>query len=323
MAARGRALDGSHPIAARHPAGPRRHHTSGDHLSWLKPSSSAPFACRPASSWARSRTSLRPRSARWSCARPSRAPASTRRASTSASWATSSSGGEGQAPARQAALKGGLSDHVGGAHHQQGVRLGPQGGDAGAPGHPHGRHRDCRGRRHGVDEQLPVPHPARARGPAHGPRTGRRHDDSRRAVVPVRELAHGQRRRDGCRGLQGVPRGAGCLLGRQPRKAAAAQASGAFKDEILPVSIPQKKGDAARLRQGRVGARRHHRRDAARAQAGVQEGRHGDGRQRAAGERRRRGAGRDERRARARRSASSRWRASSRRPRAAWRRRCC
>ena len=153
------------------------------------------------------------------------------------------SGGEGQAPARQAALKGGLSDHVARAHHQQGVRLGPQGGDAGAAGHPHRRHRDCGGRRHGVDEQRPVLPPARPRGPAHGPRTGRRLDDSRWAVVPVRELAHGERRRDGRRGLQGVPRRAGRLLRREPPKAAAAQASGAFKDEILPVSIPQKKGD--------------------------------------------------------------------------------
>ncbi len=49
-------------------------------------------------------------------------------------------------------------------------------------------------------------------------------DDSRRPVVPVRELAHGQRRRDRRRRLQGVPRRAGSVLRREPQKAAAAQA---------------------------------------------------------------------------------------------------
>ena len=87
------------------------------------------------------------------------------------------------------------------------------------------------------------------------------------------------------------------------QKAAAAQAAGAFKAEMLPVPIPQKKGDPLLFDQRRVGARRHHRRNAARAEAGVQEGRLGDGRQRAAGERRRGGAGGDERGSRRRRSA--------------------
>ena len=45
-------------------------------------------------------------------ARPSAAPASIRRSSTNASWATSSRAGLGQNPARQAALNGGLADHV-------------------------------------------------------------------------------------------------------------------------------------------------------------------------------------------------------------------
>ena len=44
------------------------------------------------------------------------------------------------------------------------------------------------------------------------------------------------------------------------RKAAAAHAAGKFAAEILPVPIPQKKGDPLRLRPGRIGARRHHRR---------------------------------------------------------------
>ena len=105
------------------------------------------------------------------------------------------------------------------AHHQQGVRLGPQGRDAGAPGHPDRRHRDRRGRRHGVDEQLPVPARRGVReGLRMGHGAGRRLDDSRRAVVPVRGLAHGQRRRDRRRRLQGVARGAGRVRRREPQE---------------------------------------------------------------------------------------------------------
>ena len=40
------------------------------------------------------------------------------------------SAGLGQAPARQAALRGGLSERRRGADDQQGLRIGPQGGDA-------------------------------------------------------------------------------------------------------------------------------------------------------------------------------------------------
>ena len=77
------------------------------------------------------------------------------------------------------------------------------------------------------------------------------------------------------------------------KKAAAAQAAGKFNDEILPVSIPAEEGRSDRLQPRRIGARRHDRRGAAQPEAGVQEGRLGHGRQRAAGQRRRRGAGRD------------------------------
>ncbi len=44
--------------------------------------------------------------------------------------------GLGQNPARQAALRGGLQRSRGRAHHQQGVRIGPEGRDARRPGHP-------------------------------------------------------------------------------------------------------------------------------------------------------------------------------------------
>ena len=54
------------------------------------------------------------------------------------------------------------------ADHQQGLRLRAEGGDAGAPGDCDGRHRDRRRRRHGVDEQLPVPHAEGPRRRPHG-----------------------------------------------------------------------------------------------------------------------------------------------------------
>ena len=65
------------------------------------------------------------------------------------------------------------------------------------------------------------------------------------------------------------------------RKAAHATREGWFKDEILPIAIPQKKGDPDRRRSRRADPRGHDRRSPRRAEAGVQEGRHGDGRQRA------------------------------------------
>ena len=235
------------------------------------------------------------------------------------------SAGVGQAPARQAALKGGLADHVARADHQQGVRLGPEGGDARAPGHPDRRHRDRGRRRHGVDEQ-------RARTCCRASREGLRmghgevvdsmiHDGLWCAFENWHMGNAGETRR---RRLQGVARGS-----RTPMPPRATQGGGrarraaSSRDEMLPVSIPQKKGDPLMFDRDESVRADTTAGDAARAEAGVQEGRHGDRRQRAAGQRRRRGAGRDVGRARASSSASRRWRASSRRRPAAWRRRCC
>ena len=81
------------------------------------------------------------------------------------------------------------------ADDQQGLRLGPEGGDARGAGHRDRRHRHRRRRRHGVDEQRAVPAAARARGAAHGQRRRRRLDDQRRPVVRVRALPHGHVRR--------------------------------------------------------------------------------------------------------------------------------
>ena len=111
------------------------------------------------------------------------------------------SAGLGQNPARQAALARRPGRSRGRADHQQGLRLGAQGGDARRPGHRHRRHRHRRGGRHGVDEQLPVPAAARARRAADGRRPDRRLDDPRRALVRLRERPHGPVGRGGRRAV--------------------------------------------------------------------------------------------------------------------------
>ena len=85
---------------------------------------------------------------------------------------------------------------------------------------------------------------------------------------------------------------------RSHQKAARATDEGAFADEILPIVDPAEEGRSARRRSRRGDPRRHDRRGARRAEAGVQEGRHGHRRQRAGRQRRRVGARRDGGRAR-------------------------
>jgi acetyl-CoA C-acetyltransferase len=84
-------------------------------------------------------------------------------------------------------------------------------------------------------------------------RLGRRSDDPRRPMVPVRELAHGQRRRDRRRRLQGHAGAAGSVFGRQPQEGGRGTGCGKFDAEILPVPIPQKKGDPIIFNKRRIG----------------------------------------------------------------------
>ncbi len=165
--------------------------------------------------------------------------------------------------------------------------------------------------------------PARARGVAHGSRQCRRFDDSRRPLVPVRELAHGQRGRDGGRRLQGVARAAGCVRRRESstrcRRSHRRPIQG--RDPAGRDSAEERR--SARLRSRRIGPRRHDGGGPARTQAGVQEGRLGHGRECAAGQRRRRRARGHEQPSAHKPSASRRSRGSSRRPRAACNRKCC
>ena len=247
-----------------------------------------------------------------------------RRSSTSASWATSSSAGLGQNPARQAALNGGLPDHVAALTINKVCGSGLKAVMLADQGDPRRRHRHRRRRRHGVDEQLPVPAAARARRPAHGQRRGRRLDDQRRPVVRVRAVPHGQLRRGRRRALQRRPRRAGRVRRAQPSEGRARHRARARsrtrscrsrfrRRRATPLVVDRDEAIRADTTAEAL----------ARAEAGVQEGRHGDRRQRAGRQRRRVGARRDGRRARARRSASRRSRASSRRRPAAWRRSSC
>ena len=105
------------------------------------------------------------------------------------------SAGLGQAPARQAALRGGLSDHVAALTINKVCGSGLKAVMLAAQGDRDRRRRGCRGRRDGVDEQRAVSAGARARRPAHGERRARRLDDQRRPLVQLRAVAHGQRRR--------------------------------------------------------------------------------------------------------------------------------
>ncbi len=81
------------------------------------------------------------------------APASTRPRSTNASWATSSRPASGQAPARQAALKGGLANHVAALTINKVCGSGLKAVMLAQQGIADRRHRDRGRRRHGVDEQ--------------------------------------------------------------------------------------------------------------------------------------------------------------------------
>ena len=88
---------------------------------------------------------------------------------------------------------------------------------------------------------------------------------------------------------------------RARRGPARAIADGRFKDEIVPVPVPQRKGDPVVFDTDEYPRAGHDRREARRAEAGVQEGRHGDRRQRVGHQRRRRRAGRRRPRRRRRR----------------------
>ena len=107
--------------------------------------------------------------------------------------------GLGQNVTRQAAIAAGLPPADRRHHGQQGLRLEPQGGDAGRAGHPVRRRRGRRRRRHGKHVPSAVP-PAEGAGRlSHGQRRDHRLDDPRRPVGRVQQSAHGHLRRPSAR----------------------------------------------------------------------------------------------------------------------------
>ena len=154
------------------------------------------------------------------------------------------SAGSGQNPARQAALKGGLPDHVAALTINKVCGSGLKAVMLAASGDCDRRHRR-RGRgRHGVDEQLPVPPAAGARRAADGPRRARGLDDQGRPLVRVRAVPHGERRRSRRRALPCRPRGPGRVRRAQSSEGGPRDSRpGGSRTKSFRSSIPQRKGD--------------------------------------------------------------------------------
>ena len=102
------------------------------------------------------------------------------------------------------------------------------------------------------------------------------------------------------------------------RKAVHAIKSCFFGEQIVPVEIPQKKGEPVVVKTDESPREDTTLEALAKLKARVQERRHSDGRKRARHKRRRRRGGRNQRTKCRAPWASSRWRASSRKPSAAW-----
>ena len=151
--------------------------------------------------------------------------------------------GQGQITARQAAVKAGIPMTRPGQHHQQGVPLGPQHDLPGRPDDPRRRRRDRRGRRHGVDDAGAAPAARRAgRLPPRRRHAGRLHD-VRRPDRRVRPHRHGPLHRAAQPEGRHLPRAQDAFAAASHEKAAAAAKEGRLADEIVPVEVPQRKGD--------------------------------------------------------------------------------
>ena len=197
-------------------------------------------------------------------------------------------GGIGQAPARQAAIGAGIPDSAGAITVNKVCGSGLQAVMSAANDIRCGEYDIAVAG--GMESMTNAPYilAAGARRLPDGQRQGRRPDDPRRPVGPVRRQAHGQLRRDVRREVRVHARGAGRVRARVVRRAQDAAKSGKFTDEIVPVEIESKKGSSMVVDDEEPF-------DApldkmAHAQAGVQDGRLGHGGQRVEDQRRRRGA---------------------------------
>ena len=218
---------------------------------------SAVRAAHRASSWARSRASPRRSSAPWSCKEAVARAGVEPDAWTRSSWATCVSAGLGQAPARQAAIRAGLPPKVAAltinkvcGSGLKAVMLAAQGiatGDADVV---------VAG---GMESMSNCPYLLpKAR---EGMRLG--HGELVDSMIHDGLWDAYDDYHMGCTGeivaeKYGVTREEQDEYALEShRKAIAAIKAGKFKDEILPVPIPQKKGDPVLVRRRRVAARGH------------------------------------------------------------------
>jgi acetyl-CoA C-acetyltransferase len=201
----------------------------------------------------------------------------------------------GQNPARQAVIKAGLPQDACRPDDQQGLRLRPEGGDAGRAGDPltaTPRSSSPAARKH-----EPAPHVLP------GSRDGQRMGDWKLVdsmivdgLWDVYNQYHMGITAENVAKKYGITRAEQDALAlASQQKAAAAQEGGRFKDEIVPFSIPQKKGDPDRVRRRRVHQPQDHAEGAGGPASGVRQGRQRDGGQCLGPQRRRRRRGGDER----------------------------
>ena len=194
--------------------------------------------------------------------------------------------------ARQAALKAGLPVERSGRDGQSGVRIRAAGGGARRRSDSRRLCRHDGGRRHRVDVERAVPPEGRALGLPHGQRRSDRLDAARRADLRDRDVPHGHHGRGSgraattCRGrirTRLPPRASSAPCARSPK--------GVSRRRSSRCPVPQKKGESDRSwTRTSIPVAGTTAREARRAEAGVQEGRHGDRRQRVGHQRRRRGA---------------------------------
>ena len=176
--------------------------------------------------------------------------------------------GNGQNPARQAALNGGLPETVAAltinkvcGSGLKAVMLAAQGIatgdiDIAVAG--------------GMESMSNAPYllPRVREGLRMGNGTAGRLDDQRRPVVLVRELPHGDVGRDTSPRPTTVGRAEqDAYAAESHRKAAQATREGWFKDEILPITIPQRKGNPIVVDRDEADPRGHDRRGARRARS--------------------------------------------------------
>ena len=155
--------------------------------------------------------------------------------------------GAGQITARQAAVKGGIPMSVPAADGQQGVPVRAERDRDGRPADRLRRVRHRRGRRHGVDDQRPVPAARRPRRvPLRRHRPGRL-DRARRPVLRVRPARDGRGDRRLQQAAQDRPRRTGRVRGAVARAGRRARKNGAVRRRDRDGRrCPQRKGDPTR-----------------------------------------------------------------------------